>query len=210
MTVTTTVKKIVTDNTYAVVGVTDYAVEQVRNAGTQLDAARAELRTQVQTVRSEYAPKNIPAKVAELHADLAERGEKLVQRVRNQKATQDLVHQAEATVALGKGAITTARKAADDIERSAKATVTTGRHEAEKAVAGVKKAIKVEVDTDAAEKAVADAAKRTRTAAKRTSTTAKNSAARTKTATKATATSARKTAAKSAKATEKAGEKVGD
>ena len=37
--------------------------------------------------------------------------------MRSQKATKDLVAQAETTVALGKGAVTTVRKAATDIER---------------------------------------------------------------------------------------------
>ena len=40
-------------------------------------------------------------------------------RIRSQKATQDLVAQAETAVAQAKGAVTSARKAALEVERSA-------------------------------------------------------------------------------------------
>lgn len=206
MTVTTTVKKVVTDNTYAAVGVTDLAVERVRTAREQLDAMRAELapkRVQAKVVAA-------PAEVREAYTDLTVRGEKLVGRVRTQKATKDLVAQYEATLALGKGLVTTARKTVSEVERSAKATLTTGRKEAAKAADAVVESVSVEVDTDKAAKAVKTSAARTRTAAKRTTTTAKKGAARTRSTAKATGTSARKTAAKTATATEKTAAKVGD
>ena len=66
----------------------------------------------------------------------AARGEDLVKKIRTQKSTQDLVAQAEQTVAIGKGAVTTVRKAVSDTQASAKATITTGRHQAVR-VAGV-------------------------------------------------------------------------
>ena len=66
----------------------------------------------------------------------AARGEELVKKIRTQKPTQDLVAQAEQTVAIGKGAVTTVRKAVSDTQASAKATITTGRHQAVR-VAGV-------------------------------------------------------------------------
>jgi len=45
------------------------------------------------------------------YTELAVRGEKLVIRLRNQKATKDLLAQAGTTVSFGKGAVTTVRKA---------------------------------------------------------------------------------------------------
>ena len=72
----------------------------------------------------------IAGKAQETYETVAARGEKLVKRVRTQKSTKDLLAQAEATFALGKGAVTTVRKSATDIQRSAKATLTTGRKQA--------------------------------------------------------------------------------
>lgn len=208
MAVTATVKKVVTDYPYAAIGATDLAVERVRTAGTQIDALRAEVAPAKVQARLAGAP----AAAQKTYGELATRGEKLVERVRKQKATQDLVGQAKATLALGKGLVTTARKTVDDVERTAKATLTTTRKEAVKAAEAVVDSVDVDVkvDTDKASKAVKSSAKRTRTAAKRTTTTAKKGAARTTTAAKSTTTAARKTAAKATKATEKAAEKVGD
>lgn len=206
MTVTATVKKVVTDYPYAAIGTADLAVERVREAGTQIEALRAEVAPAKVQARIVGAP----AAAQKAYGDLAVRGEKLVARVRKQKATQDLVGQAKATVALGKGLVTQARESVNEVERSAKATLTTTRKEAVKAAEAVVDSVDVKVDTQAAKKAVQSSAKRTRTAAKRTTTTAKKGAARTTTAAKSTTTAAKKTAAKATKATEKAAEKVGD
>ena len=207
---------------FAVVGATDLAVERAREARLRADKVRSELapaavQTRAQVVLGEA--KAFPTKalnqgvatadqVAKGYEDLAERGEKLVTRIRNQKATQDLVAQAETTLALGKGAVTTARKAVLDIRSSALATITTGRHEA----AHVAEIVIDTVAEDAAFAAtdIKASAKRTRTAAKRTNTTATKAAKRTTSSAKATTTSARKTAASTSKATAKAAEKVGD
>lgn len=200
---------------YAAVGVLDLAVEEVRDA--QLRAAK---------VRADLHPTQIPSRVAALpgktvdtvitlanaagdtYEDLAERGEKLVDRIRNQKATKDLVHQAESTVMLGKGAVTTARKAANEVERSAKATFTTTRKEAARVADVVSDSFADEAKVAKTE--VEKSAKRTRTAAKRTNTTAKNAARKTTPRAKAVRTSATKTAEAAPKAVEKAAEKVGD
>jgi DNA-binding protein HU-beta len=208
MSVTTTVKKVVTDQTYATIGATDLTVETVRGYTTQLAALRAELEPKKVQARVKSAPADAQA----YYADLAKRGEALVTRIRNQKATKDLVGQAESTVALGKGAVTTVKKAVADVERSAKATLTIGRKEAAKAADAVVDSVDVDVkvDTAKAKKAVSTSAKRTTTAAKRTSTTTKKAAARTRTATKSTATAAKTTAAKTAAAADKAADKVGD
>lgn len=199
MTVTTTVKKVVSEYPYAVIGATDLAVERVRTFRAEVAPARVQARLA-----------GAPAAAQDAYFDLADRGEKLAERVRKQRSTQDLIGQARATVALGKGLVTTAREAVSDVESSAKATLTTGRKEAAKAASAVVDSVDVTVDTASAGDAVKSSAKRTRTAAKRTTTTAKKRATATKSAAKATTTSARKTATKATKATEKAAEKVGD
>lgn len=206
MSVTTNIKKVVTGYPYAVVGTTDLAVERVREARTQLEALRAE-----------YAPAKVQARLAKApevatkeYDDLVVRGEKLVERIRKQQSTQDFLGQAKATVALGKGVVTSARKTVDEVERAAKSTLTVGRKEAAKAAEAVVDSVDVDVDTKKAGTAVKSAAKNTRTSAKRTTTTAKKGAARTRTAAKSTGTSARKTTAKGAKSTTKAAQKVGD
>lgn len=208
MSVTTTVKKVVTDQTYATIGATDLTVETFRGYTTQIAALRAELEPKKVQARVKAAPADAQA----YYADLTKRGESLVTRIKNQKATKDLVGQAEATVALGKGVVTTVRKAVADVEASAKRTLTIGRKEAVKAAEAVKDSVDVDVkvDTAKAKKAVSTSAKRTTTAAKSTRTTAKKAATRTSTATKSTATAAKTTAAKTAKAADTAAEKVGD
>lgn len=208
MSVTTTVKKVVTDQTYATIGATDLTVETFRGYTHQIAALRAELEPKKVQARVKAAPSDAQA----YYVDLTKRGEALVTRIKNQKATKDLVGQAEATVALGKGVVTTVKKAVADVERSAKATLTIGRKEAVKAAEGVADSVDVDVkvDTAKAKKAVSGSAKRTTTAAKRTNTTAKKAATRTRTATKSTATAAKKTAAKTTTAATKATEKVGD
>ena len=211
---------------FAAVGVTDLAVEKVREARLRADRARVDFsadlapaKVQARATTLADQVKEIPAvvlnetllfggKVAEGYDELATRGHQLVTRLRNQKSTKDLVAQAETTVAQAKGAVTTARKATADIERSAKATVTTARHEAAR-VASVVTGTVGEV-AEATTTEVETSVKNTRAAAKRTATTTKKAAKKTTSSAKATTTSARKTAAAAEKATEKAAEKVGD
>ena len=211
---------------FAAVGATDLAVEKVRDARVRAVRTREELATdlapaKVQARATHVADqvKEIPAiainktmivggKVAEGYDELAARGKTLVTRIRKQQSTKDFIAQAETTVAQAKGAVTSARKAAADIERSAKATVTTGRHEAAKVVTVVRGTVVDE--TKIAETEVKKSAKRTRTAAKRTTTTTKNASKRATTSAKAATTSARKTAVAAEKAVEKAAEKIGD
>ena len=211
---------------FAAVGATDLAVEKVRHARVRADKARAELsadlapaNVQARATKVADQVKEIPAivinetmvvggKVVEGYDELALRGKTLVTRLRNQQATKDLVAQADATVAQAKGAVTSARKAAADIERSAKATITTGRREAVKAATVVRGT--VAEDAKVAQAEVAGSVKKTRTAAKRTTTTTKKATKRTSTSAKAATTSARKTAVAAEKAVEKGAEKIGD
>ncbi|HEV7148603.1 MAG TPA: hypothetical protein VGN48_16550 [Pedococcus sp.] len=222
------IRKSVTDTTpvFAAVGLTDLAVEKVRHASVRAAAVRAELeptklQTKAQARVAEVAEtgKELPAlalnrslelagKAQESYESVAARGERLVKRVRKQKSTKDLIAQAEATVALGKGAVTTVRHSASEIQRSAKATLTTGRREVARSAHTI--AASAQNETAAASGQVKTSAARTRTAAKRTTTTTKNTAATTKAATKRATTSAKKTATASTKATTAAAEKVGD
>lgn len=147
-------------------------------------------------------------KAQDTYSELAVRGHKLVKRIRNQKSTKDLLAQAGSTVSLGKGAVTTVRKAAVDAERVAKATLTTGRHEAEvvidAVVASVSREAKVTTGT------VRKSVKATRIPVKRAATTAKKSTTSARRATKSAVTSATKTAAAAAAAAKVATPKVGD
>ena len=118
----------------------------------------------------------IAGKAQETYETVAARGEKLVKRVRTQKSTKDLVAQAETTVALGKGAVTTARKAATDIQRSAKATLTTGRQRGRRVADVVADSVADETAEVAATEVETSATAPAR-AAKRTATTTKKSAA---------------------------------
>lgn len=218
---------------YAVVGATDLTVEKAREAAVVAEARATKARADFDKLVADLAPAKVQdralaafAQVQELptvaaeqsktnvdklvagYEDLAARGKKLVERIRNQKATKDLVAQAETTVAQAKGAVTTARKAAADVERSAKATVTTARKEATKAAEAIAASVTDEVKTAEAE--VKGAVKRTRTAAKRTTTTTRNAAKKTTASAKGVRTTAKKTASAAEKATVKAAEKVGD
>lgn len=219
------IRKTVTDATpvLAAVGVTDLAIEKVRGARVRATAeldpaalqAKAAQRATAALEQAQQAPAHalnrglvLAGRAQESYGAFAARGEKLVKRVQNQKSTKDLIAQAEATFALGKGAVTTVRKSANDIQRSAKATFTTGRKEAATVADTI--ADSVVEETTEAQAAVKESAARTRTAAKRTATTTRKSAAASKTAAKRATTGARKTAAASKKATAAAAEKVGD
>jgi heparin binding hemagglutinin HbhA len=230
------IRKNVIDTTpvFAVVGLTDLAVEKVRDARVRattvgaaltsdlkadLTPAAIQTRAQASVLGAAEQAQELPAlalnrslelagKAQESYETVAARGEKLVKRVRTQKATKDLIAQAETTVALGKGAVTTVRRSANDIQRSAKATLTTGRKEAATVADAV--ASSVAVETTEVGAAVQESAKRTRTAAKRTSTTTKKSATATRSATKRATTGARKTASTAKKASTTAATKVGD
>jgi heparin binding hemagglutinin HbhA len=223
MTLVQDIRKTVTDTTpvYAAVGVTDLAVESLRHARTRATTRAAAVRqdldvsvmqgkavkrfekvsAQAQQIPASFRSQRVEAagKARETYSGLAVRGEKLVKRLRNQKSTKDLFAQAGNTVSLGKGAVTTVRKAAQDTQRAAKVTLSTGRREAGAVAASVQ---------DSVSKAPAKAA--TVIEGTGTTTTAKKSTASAQRATRAVATSARKTAAAAAAATKTATTKVGD
>jgi hypothetical protein len=69
----------------------------------------------------------------ETYEDLAGRGKDLVERIRTQKATEDLVTQAKSTVSKAKATRTTAKKTAETASRSVKSTTTSARKTAKTA-----------------------------------------------------------------------------
>jgi DUF4097 and DUF4098 domain-containing protein YvlB len=228
MTFVEEIRKTVTDTTpvYAAFGVTDLAVERLREARARAAAARVDLsvnamqdravkRIEKVSEQAQHIPGQVRAQTVEAadkaqhtYTELAVRGEKLIKRLRSQKATQDLLAQADNTVSLGKGAVTTVRKAAVDTRRAAKATLTTSRKEVEVVIETVASSVKGEAETT--NEVVREAAKATRTSAKRTATTVRKSALAAERSAAATAASAAKTAAAAAEAARIATPKVGD
>ena len=98
-------KKTAADTGYAVVGATDIAVERVRLAKARAAAARQELEVRKVSGRVQQVPTVAVAKgleaagrVEETYGELSARGKKLVERVRTQRATQDLLAQGRVAV----------------------------------------------------------------------------------------------------------------
>jgi heparin binding hemagglutinin HbhA len=116
---------------------------------TELTKAQSELSKRFEAIVADA--KTAPAKLRELPAtaqagfttvlgqaeetyeDLAGRGKDLVERIRSQKATEDLVTQAKTTVSKAKATRTTAKKTADTATRNVKATATSARKTAKTA-----------------------------------------------------------------------------
>jgi heparin binding hemagglutinin HbhA len=69
----------------------------------------------------------------ETYEDLAGRGKDLVERIRHQQATEDLVDTAKTTVSKAKATRTTAKKTAQTASRNVKATATSARKTAKAA-----------------------------------------------------------------------------
>ena len=239
MTLVKEIRKTVTDTTpvFAAVGVTDLAVEMMRDARLRVAAARADLdvnalqdkaldraialqgkavkRAEKVAEQAQHMPAQAlnqtleaAGKAQQTYAELAVRGHKLVKRLRNQKSTKDLFAQAGSTVTLGKGAVTTVRKAAVETERAAMATLTTGRHEAESVIEAVVSFVRPEAKVVST--TVRKSVKATRIPVKRTAATAKKSTTSVRRATKSVATSAAKTATAAATAAKAATPKIGD
>ncbi len=172
---------------YAGVGVTDLAVEVVRDyvadvskrfvdvqkTVTDFDFEPKALREQAVTAVGarraavEAAVNDNVSTVTDTYAGLAKRGEVLVGRIRKQESTKATVSSAGTTTAKAKTTKTQATKAAKTTTRSAKSS-----------------------------------AKRTATSARKSSTASRSSG-------KATATAAKQTASNAAKATSDAASKVG-
>ena len=219
--ITADMKKMATDvyltPAYFAVGLTDMAVEKLRDANL-FDPVEMRKEFSAQAEKTVKQVQQAPAMLMkrgrkwaeQAQADydvLAERGEQVVERIRTQQATQDLVAQLDNTVSITKGAMTTARHAVMDTERAAVATLKTGMTEAEGVAA--KLAETARDDVDIVGTSVREATVRTRAAARRTSGVAKSGAKSTSSRAKATTTSARKSASKAVDAASAAVEQAG-
>ena len=197
---------------YAGVGVTDLAVEAVRDyvadvqkrfvdvqktvSGIELQPQKLRVQaTHVVSTRVDALSKDAQALVSEgveTYTDLAKRGENLVGRIRRQESTQATKRSAKTTTAKAKTARTQGAATAD-------AT-------AKKTTAGAKSTAKS--TTSAAKTTAKTATTGTRKTAKAASTTAKKSSA--PSSAKATTTAAKKTASNATTAAADAAQKVGD
>jgi heparin binding hemagglutinin HbhA len=93
--------------------------------------APAKLRELPKTAQVSFT--SVLGQAEETYEDLAGRGKDLVERIRHQKATEDLVTQAKTTVSKAKATRTTAKKTADTATRNVKATATSARKAAKTA-----------------------------------------------------------------------------
>jgi len=193
---------------YAVVGATDLAVERVRAAARSAGQAQHEAQKALSELDPRTAAQEVPTRAVAValtfasraeaqYEELAKRGKSLYERVRTQQATLDLLDQAGSTLSRTRGAVTTARKAADDTATAVRGTLGVGRREA---------GVAVETAGSAAGSAT-DAT--TRSATKAATRTRKNATA-TRSAAKGVRTSAAKTASKAPRAAKGAAGKVGD
>ena len=214
-------KKLVTDvyltPAYVAVGLTDLAVEKMREANL-FDPIQLRKDFSVQAEKAVRQAQQAPAtlltrgrRLSEAaqadYVELAERGEQVIERIRGQQATQDFVAQLDNTVSITRGAMSTARNAVVQSERAAVATLKTGIDEAENVA--VKLAETAREDVEVTRTSVREATARTRAAAARTSGVANSGARNTSARAKATATSARKSASKAADAASAAAEQIG-
>ncbi len=184
------------------VGVTDLAVELVRDAVADMQKRMADVQkaSRREAIEARVADlqaeaKAYPAKVSTLvddnvaaatatYTDLVKRGESLVGRIRRQESTTATVKSAKTTVTKAKTTATQAKKAADAEVTATKKVVTAQKVAAKKAATTAKKAP-------------------ARKAATKKTATAVSSA-------KATVTAAEATATNAVKAVTDAAEKIGD
>ena len=148
-----TIKPDLKQAAYAVAGVGDLAVEKLREVPAKVSKISTDLRGQDRTLQAKVseAVLSIPAEALQLTAkittlaedgvkkaeaqykDLATRGEAIVRRIGNQKATQDLINQAQATVTRARVARGAAQRGAENTTVAAKGTATSARKTASKA-----------------------------------------------------------------------------
>jgi len=192
----------VTRPLFAYVGVTDRAVEAVRESVTDLQKRFVEVQTRVISVSKsvqdlDFEPKTLRAqattvvngrvealsnllKQTELtYGQLVVRGETLVERIRRQQSTQDAVSSAK----------TSSAKAKTTRTQAAKATRST---------------------TKTAQRAAKSTAKTAERAAKTTTAAAQKSSTAPQSSAKATVTTAKRAAKSAGKATAQGAKKVGD
>ena len=141
------------------------------------------------------------------YESLAERGKVVVERVRSQKATQDLIKQGKVTLSRTKAAVTTARKAVDETATAALGVVKAGRNEP---VAAANEAVVAAEETVVVTKqAGGSGAEKPRVATRRTTVTTRKSASTARAVAKG-ATSTRRTTSTAAKTAQDAAGQLGE
>lgn len=122
---------------YAVAGAGDLVVAGLRSVPSRLSDLRDDVPAPSQVVA---LPVLATAKVLDLtqragdaYDDLAQRGKDVVRRIRRQKSSQDLAHQATSTVRRTKAASTTAKKSATRTRMATKGAATSARKTASSA-----------------------------------------------------------------------------
>ena len=194
--------------------------EQVEKAVADFDARQlqAKVTEQLEPKALQATVQRVPAlavaRALELagraetgYEGLAARGKEVVERVRSQKATQDLIHQGKVTVSRTRAAVTTARKAVDETASAALGVVRVGRSEA--TVAATAATAAAEEAVAVAEESMETATVATSEAAKKASGAARKAASGARSAAKGAGTSARKTATAAGKAAEAAADELG-
>jgi len=159
---------------YATVGVTDLAVEAVREyvadvqtrvRGYQKTVANADLqpkvlRDQVVTVVSSRVDANVAA-LNDTYGDLVKRGESLVGRIRRQQSSKQTVKSAETTVSKAKTTRTQATKATKTAGRGARKATTTAKKQSASSKSSAKATVTAAKKTaSSATNAVTDAAEK--------------------------------------------------
>lgn len=155
---------------YAVVGAGDLVVERIRTTADSIDLG--ELKSDLRDLRdrnvdwSEF-PEHAQASAQQVlgqalglaagtYAELVERGEQLVDRVRRQQSTQRTANQAKTTRAQAKGTATTAKKQAGSATGTAKRASTTATKQTRTRAKGT--ATSARKTAQSATKAASDAA----------------------------------------------------
>lgn len=188
----------------ALIGATDLAVERVRLALAEAEKAVGQVEPRTLPAAAQSFPMLAMTKAAELiglaeaqYAELAERGRHVVEQVRSQQTTQDLLAQGRITISMTKAAVTTARRAASETASVARGTISSVRRDAGSAAGDTRETVRGAAD---------DA----RTSARKSADTARKGAASTRSRVKAATTSARKTAAAAGEAAEDVAKTLGD
>ena len=115
---------------YFAAGATDLAVEKLREIPAEYkrlqDRARRVDASTVRVAVEDYS-NQASGKAGQMYSDLVLRGQKLVNSIRRQKATEVLLDQATVARRQAKATATTARKGATETRTRAKATRTSVR-----------------------------------------------------------------------------------
>ncbi|WP_168582898.1 hypothetical protein [Gephyromycinifex aptenodytis] len=206
------------DSGFAMLGITDLAIERLRLMQQQMEELRAELTSR--SVVGEF--KRISGRVVSLPNDvissgletaekaeeqfdnLAARGRNLVERVSHDEAVAELFDQGRATVSRGKSLVTVTRKGAKKSTEAAQDALTAVEADVVETVGEAIDRVEQEVSSGAQTTAASAKA-----ATKRAATTARTRAAATKSQAKGLATSASKTLEAAAQASEHLASQVG-